>query len=403
MRRNIVLGVTGGIAAYKAAEIVSRLKKQRVEVDVIMTRHAQEFIAPLTFQSLSGNKTVVDMFDTHFIPDIEHIALAKKAEVLLIAPATANVIAKLAHGIADDMLTSVALASKAQLVIAPAMNTVMYDAPATQENLETLKRRGAVIIEPVEGLLACNDVGRGKMEEPERIVEVALHYLERTREWEGKKVLITAGPTQEAIDPVRYITNHSSGKMGYALAHQAALRGAEVFLVSGHVSLKTPYGVTRIPVTSADDMYQAVMQYAPECDIIIKAAAVADYTPLEPRDQKIKKQPDDFKLELRRTQDILFTLGQQKRADQILVGFAAETNDVIEHAQDKLRRKHADLIVANDIKSAGAGFAADTNIVTLLDADGRIDRLTLMLKEEAAAAILNRIEEKRQDRSKSTQ
>ncbi len=294
---NVVLGVTGGIAAYKSAEIVSRLKKRNVNVDVIMTKSAQEFIAPLTFQSLSGNKTVTDMFSTDFRPDIEHISLAKKADVLLIAPATANIIGKLAYGIADDMLSTVAMATKAQLIIAPAMNTVMYESPALQENLATLKKRGAIIIEPKEGLLACNDVGKGKMEEPEVIVDAVMLELIRDNDLSGKKVLVTAGPTRESIDPVRFITNRSTGKMGYAMAQEAVRRGAKVTLITGKTNEKIPYGIAEvIEIESAQQMYEAVMNEIANADIVIKSAAVADYKPKKfggSKTQKIGRRDDD--------------------------------------------------------------------------------------------------------------
>lgn len=391
MSGNVLLGVTGGIAAYKAADIVSRLIKQDVNVDVIMTKYAQEFITPMTFQSLSGNKTVTDMFDTSFRPDIEHISLAKKADVILIAPATANIIAKIAHGIADDMLTTVVLASKAKLIIAPAMNTVMYEAEVTQNNIKTLKERGVIVIDPVEGLLACNDLGRGKMEEPENIVEAVLYHLTCSRDLEGKKVLITAGPTRESIDPVRFITNRSTGKMGYEMAREAKRRGADVTLVSGRVNLKAPYGVNLINIESAQDMYEEVMKRAGESDIIIKSAAVADYTPQNKSYIKIKKQSGDIKIELERTHDILFEVGQAKTDQQILVGFAAETNDVIENAKSKMQRKNLDFIIANDVKKEGAGFGTDTNIVTIIPRQGEIEPLPVMKKSEVARAVFDRI------------
>lgn len=391
MSGNVLLGVTGGIAAYKAADIVSRLIKQDVNVDVIMTKYAQEFITPMTFQSLSGNKTVTDMFDTSFRPDIEHISLAKKADVILIAPATANIIAKIAHGIADDMLTTVVLASKAKLIIAPAMNTVMYEAEVTQNNIKTLKERGVIVIDPVEGLLACNDLGRGKMEEPENIVEAVLYHLTCSRDLEGKKVLITAGPTRESIDPVRFITNRSTGKMGYEMAREAKRRGADVTLVSGRVNLKAPYGVNLINIESAQDMYEEVMKRAGESDIIIKSAAVADYTPQNKSNIKIKKQSGDIKIELERTHDILFEVGQAKTDKQILVGFAAETNDVIENAKSKMQRKNLDFIIANDVKKEGAGFGTDTNIVTIIPRQGEIEPLPVMKKSEVARAVFDRI------------
>ena len=391
MSGNVLLGVTGGIAAYKAADIVSRLIKQDVNVDVIMTKYAQEFITPMTFQSLSGNKTVTDMFDTSFRPDIEHMSLAKKADVILIAPATANIIAKIAHGIADDMLTTVVLASKAKLIIAPAMNTVMYEAEVTQNNIKTLKERGVIVIDPVEGLLACNDLGRGKMEEPENIVEAVLYHLTCSRDLEGKKVLITAGPTRESIDPVRFITNRSTGKMGYEMAREAKRRGADVTLVSGRVNLKAPYGVNLINIESAQDMYEEVMKRAGESDIIIKSAAVADYTSQNKSNIKIKKQSGDMKIELERTHDILFEVGQAKTDPQILVGCAAETNDVIENAKSKMQRKNLDFIIANDVKKEGAGFGTDTNIVTIIPRQGEIEPLPVMKKSEVARAVFDRI------------
>lgn len=391
MSGNVLLGVTGGIAAYKAADIVSRLIKQDVNVDVIMTKYAQEFITPMTFQSLSGNKTVTDMFDTSFTPDIEHISLAKKADVILIAPATANIIAKIAHGIADDMLTTVVLASKAKLIMAPAMNTVMYEAEVTQNNIKTLKERGVIVIDPVEGLLACNDIGRGKMEEPENIVEAVLYHLTCSRDLEGKKVLITAGPTRESVDPVRFITNRSTGKMGYEMAREAKRRGADVTLVSGRVNLKAPYGVNLINIESAQDMYEEVMKRAGESDIIIKSAAVADYTPQNKSNIKIKKQSGNIKIELERTHDILFEVGQAKTDQQILVGFAAETNDVIENAKSKMQRKNLDFIIANDVKKEGAGFGTDTNIVTIIPRQGEIEPLPVMKKSEVARAVFDRI------------
>lgn len=395
MLGNVVLGVTGGIAAYKAAEIVSRLKKKSINVDVIMTENAQKFVTPLTFQSLSGNKTITHMFDTEFIPNIEHISLAKKADVLLIAPATANIIAKIANGIADDMLSTVVLASQGKLVIAPAMNTVMYESIVTQKNIQTLKDRGAIFIEPLEGLLACNDVGRGKMEDPEKIVDVVVHQLIKDEDLVGKRVLITAGPTIEAIDPVRFITNRSTGTMGYAMAQEAARRGAVVTLVSGKTNLKVPFGVNNVVyVESAQQMYDVVMQYGNQSDIIIKSAAVADYKPKNISDKKLKKKDGEMSIELDRTKDILFELGQNKREGQILVGFAAETNDVLENAQSKIKRKNLDMIVANDVKKAGAGFGTQTNIVTIIEKDGTIQALPIMSKNEVAKAVFDKISEK---------
>ncbi len=391
---NVVLGVTGGIAAYKSADIVSRLKKLNVNVDVIMTENAQKFITPLTFQSLSGNKTITNMFDTDFHPDIEHISLAKKADIILIAPATANMIAKIANGIADDMLSTVVMASKAQLIIAPAMNTVMYESIANQKNMQTLRERGAIFIEPVEGLLACKDVGKGKMQEPEKIVQVVLHYLIKDSDLAGKKVLITAGATRESIDPVRYLTNRSTGKMGYAMAQEAVRRGASVTLVSGKTNLEIPYGVDNvIVVESAEEMYQAVMRHASSSDIIIKSAAVADYTPARKSDSKIKKKDGDMKIELERTKDILMALGKMKKENQILIGFAAETDNVVEYAKDKLRRKNLDMIVANDVKKSGAGFGTDTNIVAIVDKEANTQEIPMLSKSEVAKVVFDRISE----------
>lgn len=391
---NVVLGVTGGIAAYKSADIASKLKKLNINVDVIMTKNAQQFITPLTFQSLTGTKTITDMFITDFEPDIEHISLAKKADVILIAPATANIIAKIAHGIADDMLSTVVMASKAQLLIAPAMNTVMYESPATQKNIRILKERGVIFIEPIEGLLACKDIGKGKMQDPEVIVDIVLHHLIKDSDLDGKKVLITAGPTMESIDPIRYITNRSTGKMGYAMAQEAVRRGAKVILVTGKTNLKVPYGIDQvISIESAEQMYDAVMEYAKTCDIIIKSAAVADYKPKNRSESKIKKSDGDMKIELDRTRDILFELGKQKQKNQVLIGFAAETNDVLENAKSKVERKNLDMIVVNDVKRPGAGFSSDTNIVTLIDRKGKLENLPMMSKQEVAKAVFDKISE----------
>lgn len=389
---NVVLGVTGGIAVYKACDIVSRLKKNGVNVDVIMTKSATEFVGPMTFQSLSNNRVVTDMFDTNFYWDIEHIALAKKADLFLIAPATANIIGKMANGIADDMLSTTVMATKAQIIVAPAMNTNMYENSAVQENIEKLKARGVLFIEPVEGLLACNDVGKGKLEDSEKIVDITMHHLSKTNDLEGKNILITAGPTIEAIDPVRYITNRSSGKMGYNIAKEAVRRGAKVTLISGKTQEKVPYGIeTFISIESSEDMYNAVMANADKMDIIIKSAAVADYTPREKSQSKLKKKDGDLKIELARTQDILFEVGKQKLPHQILVGFAAETDDVLENAKSKMQRKNLDFIVANDIKKEGAGFGVDTNIVNIIDKDGIITPLPIMKKSEVALKLFDRI------------
>lgn len=394
MKYNVVLGVTGGIAAYKACDIVSRLTKKEVNVDVIMTRSATEFVGPITLQSLSKNKVVTDMFDTNFYWDIEHISLAKKADVFLIAPATANIIGKMANGIADDMLSTTLMATKSKIIMAPAMNTVMYESPAVQENIQKLIKRGVIFIEPLEGLLACNDIGKGKMQDPETIADTVIHHLTLTNDLEGKKVLVTAGPTIEVIDPVRYITNRSSGKMGYQVAREAVRRGAHVTLISGKTSEKIPYGISEfISIESAEDMYQAVITRAAEMDIIIKSAAVADYTPSQKSKSKIKKSEGDMSIELERTHDILFETGQQKRKNQILVGFAAETDHILKNAVSKMKRKNLDLIVANDVKKEGAGFGVDTNIVNIIDRDGSVTELPLMDKSMVAKNLFDKIME----------
>lgn len=392
MKYNVVLGVTGGIAAYKACEVVSRLKKHNVNVDVIMTRHATEFVGSLTFQSLSSNKVVTDMFATDVHWDIEHISLAKKADVFLIAPATANIIGKMANGIADDMLSTTVMATKSQIIMAPAMNTNMYENAVVQENIEKLRKLGVLFIEPAEGLLACNDVGRGKMQEPEQIVEVVMHHLTKNKDLSGKNVLVTAGPTIEAVDPVRYITNRSTGKMGYQIAKEAVRRGARVTLISGKTQEKLPYGISEyISIESSQEMYEAVMKNMEKMDIIIKSAAVADYTPKEKSDSKIKKKDGDLNIELARTHDILFEAGQKKKPNQILVGFAAETDDIMKNALSKMERKNLDLIVANDIKKEGAGFGVNTNIVNIIDREGTITELPLMEKSQVAKNLLDLI------------
>lgn len=390
MAFNVVLGVTGGIAAYKSCEIVSRLKKQGVSVDVIMTKHAEEFVGEITFRSLSGNKVTTDMFDTNIYWEIEHISLAKKADLFLIAPATANIIGKIANGIADDMLSTTVMATKAPVLIAPAMNTNMYCNIAVQENIKKLQERGITFINPVEGLLACNDIGAGKMEEPEKIVEQVMFQLNKSQELKGKKVLVTAGPTIEAIDPVRYVTNRSTGKMGYAIAYEAALRGAEVTLITGKTDLAIPFGINKvIKVISAEDMYQEVIKHSRDMDIIIKSAAVADYTPKTISNSKIKKKDGDLSIELKRTKDILSEVGKSKKSGQIVVGFAAETDDVMKNAQDKMDRKNLDLIVANDINREGAGFGVETNIVNIIKKNGEIISLPQLEKAQVAKELLN--------------
>ena len=391
MSKTVVLGVSGGIAAYKACDVVSRLRKENVQVNVIMTKHATEFVSALTFQSISQNPVAVEMFEPVTNWDIEHISLAKKADIFLIAPATANVIGKIANGIADDMLSTTVMATKAPVVIAPAMNTNMYENPVTQANIQKLKDLGYIFIEPGYGRLACGDLGPGKLAEPDLIVENIKFLLNKTDELKGKNVLVTAGPTQEAIDPVRYITNKSTGKMGYALAYQAALMGAKVTLVTGPTNLEIPFGISEvIKIKSAGQMYEAVTSRFDEMDIVIKSAAVADYKPKNISDSKIKKSDSDLVLELDRNKDILFELGKLK-TKQVLVGFAAETDDLIANAQKKLAKKNLDFIVANDLKQEGAGFAGDTNIVKLLFADGNIEELPIMTKNQLSKEIYDKI------------
>lgn len=388
--KKIVLGVTGGIAAYKAADLVSRLKKSGAEVFVIMTDHASEFVMPLTFQTLSQNPVVSDMFDAPETWDVEHIALAKKADLFVIAPASANVIGKVAHGIADDMLTTTIMATQAPVLMAPAMNTRMYLNPIVQRNINLLKDLGYFFADPVSGRLACADVGVGKMAEPQDIIERIRQLLFTQKDLTGVSVMITAGPTREPIDPVRYITNHSSGKMGYALAEQAVRRGADVVLISGKTALEAPAGVEFIQVTTAAEMYEAVMIHYVPCQVLIKAAAVADYRPKVAADKKMKKNDDDLVISLEKTQDIALALGKVKE-NRVFVGFAAETNDLIENAQEKIAKKNFDFIVANNILQAGAGFDGDTNIVTLIDPDGSQQSLELMKKHEVADIILDKI------------
>ncbi len=390
--KNIVLGVSGGIAAYKACELTSRLKKLNANIDVIMTRSAAEFVAPLTFQSLSLNQVVTDMFDAPKYWEVEHISLAKKADVFVIAPATANIIGKLANGIADDMLSTTAMATKAQVVIVPAMNVNMYENPVVQKNIEALKELGYIIIDPDEGRLACGDIGKGKMAEPAEIVEKLVEVLMPKRDLEGKTVIVTAGPTREAIDPVRYISNHSSGKMGYAIADKAAKRGARVLLVSGPTNLATPTGVERIDIESTADMLSKVLMHFQNADIIIKSAAPADYTVEEYSSQKIKKSSDELTLKLKKNPDIAYELGKIK-GHRILVGFAAETNDLIENAKTKVNKKNFDFIVANDVTAEGAGFGTDTNVVKLIDKDGEVVDVPKMQKTELADVILDKVSE----------
>jgi len=388
--KKIVLGVSGGIAAYKACELVSRLKKLNADVHVIMTASAAKFVTPLTFQSLSLNQVAVDMFDTPNYWEIEHISLAKLADVIVIAPATANIIGKLANGIADDMLSTTIMATKAKVLIAPAMNTNMYENPVLQRNIKILSELGYIMIPPAEGRLACGDVGKGKMAEPAVVEKSIIDLLNPRQDMAGRTVLVTAGPTREAIDPVRFISNNSTGKMGYAIARQAALRGAKVYLVSGPTILDTPIGVERYNVISAEEMYSKVMELFPKCDIVIKAAAVADYAPMTAYSQKVKKSGNQLELKLKKNPDILYELGKIK-GDKILVGFAMETENLVENAAEKVKKKNLDFIAANDLNEAGAGFAAETNAVKLIDREGNIENIPLKMKDEIADIILDRI------------
>lgn len=387
--KTIVLGVTGGIACYKIASLASALVKQHADVQVIMTENATKFIAPLTFEQLTGNKVLTDTFDRNFVHNVEHVAIADKADFVLIAPATANILAKLAHGICDDMLTTTVLACDCKKAVAPSMNTKMYENPITRDNIKLLSHYGFEIIEPAEGRLACGAVGKGKLPEPEDLLEVCLQAVAREKDLCGKKVLVTAGPTREALDPVRFLSNRSSGKMGYAIAKAAARRGAEVTLISGPTALKKLSYVKTVDILTAEDMYNAVMAEK-DSDIIIKAAAVADYTPETVADNKIKKADDDLSIALKRTKDILGTLGASKRPGQILVGFSMETENMLENSRKKLAKKNLDLIAANNVKVAGAGFSVDTNVLTLITADA-CEELPLMSKDEAADALLSKV------------
>ena len=387
--KTVLLGVTGGIAAYKAAYLASALHKLHAHVEVVMTEHATKFVAPLTFEQLTGNRCMVDTFDRNFSHQVEHIALADRTDLVLIAPATANVCAKLAHGLADDMLTTTVLACTCPKVIAPAMNTNMYLNPVTQDNLDTLRRYGWEVISPASGHLACGTTGPGRMPEPEVLLQHVLRVLALPHDLEGKRVLVTAGPTQEAIDPVRYLTNHSTGKMGYALARVAMLRGAQVTLVSGPTALEPPPFVEVVPVVSAQDMFEAVTGRQAWADLIFKAAAVADYTPADYHDDKVKKKDGDLSIPLRRTQDILQHLGDHRRPGQVICGFSMETRDLLANSAAKLEKKHVDMICANNLKVAGAGFGTDTNVITLITRSG-VEELPLLSKEEAAGRIIDR-------------
>ncbi len=388
--KTILLGVTGGIAAYKSANLASLLVKAGAEVRVIMTENATNFITPTTFETLTGHKCITDTFDRNFEFKVEHISLAQKADAIIIAPATANIIAKLAHGIADDMLTTTVLASKAPKIISPAMNTAMFENPITQDNISTLKKYGMTIIEPAQGLLACGDIGAGKMPEPEVILQYILKACAFKKDMAGLKVLVTAGSTQEAIDPVRYITNHSTGKMGYSIAKACMLRGADVTLVSGVTNLTPPMFIDVINIKSAEEMYQAVHSKAKDMDIIIKAAAVADYRPSNVSDEKMKKSDDEMSISLERTHDILKSLGDVKTPNQFLCGFSMETQNMIENSKKKLLKKNLDMIVANNLKVSGAGFGTDTNVVTFITKDST-EELPIMGKDKVAYAILDKI------------
>lgn len=388
--KTVLLGVTGSIAAYKIASLASALKKLHADVHVLMTQNATNFINPITFESLTGNKCLVDTFDRNFQFQVEHVSIAKKADVVMIAPASANVIGKLAHGIADDMLTTTVMACKCKKYISPAMNTNMFENPIVQDNLKTLEHYGYEVIQPASGYLACGDTGAGKMPEPETLLAYIEKEIAREKDLQGKKILVTAGPTQEAIDPVRYITNHSSGKMGYAIAKAAMLRGAEVTLVSGRTAIEAPLFVNVVPIVTAKDMFEAVTGISNEQDIIIKAAAVADYRPAVVSSEKVKKKEGQMYIELERTDDILKYLGENKREGQFLCGFSMETQNMISNSRAKLEKKNLDMVAANNVKEAGAGFQGDTNVLTLITQKEETS-LPLMSKEDAANKLLDKI------------
>ena len=386
--KTVLLGVTGGIAAYKAAALASALVKLNACVEVIMTRNATQFITPLTFEQLTGNRTIIDTFDRNFAHQVEHISLAQRTDLVLIAPATANICAKLAHGLADDMLTTTVLACRCPKLIAPAMNTNMYENPVTQDNLESLRRYGWQVISPASGRLACGAEGAGKLPEPETLLQHILRVIAFPHDLADKHVLVTAGPTQEALDPVRYLTNHSTGKMGYALAKMAMLRGAQVTLVTGPTAIAPPPFVDVLHVVSAKDMFEAVAGHCQNADFIFKAAAVADYTPVDYSDNKLKKKDADMAIPLQRTQDILKFLGENRRAAQVICGFSMETQNLVENSRAKLLKKNVDMICANNLKVAGAGFGVDTNVITLITKDNTVE-MALQSKESAANAILD--------------
>ena len=388
--KTVLLGVTGSIAAYKIAYLASALKKLHAQVHVLMTQNATNFINPITFETLTGNKCLVDTFDRNFQFSVEHVSIAKQADVVMIAPASANVIGKLAHGIADDMLTTTIMACKCKKIVSPAMNTNMYENPIVQDNLAILQHYGYEVIEPASGYLACGDTGAGKMPEPEMLLDYILREITKEKDLLGRKVLVTAGPTQEAIDPVRYITNHSSGKMGYALAKAAMLRGADVTLVSGPCAIEPPPFVKLVPVVTAKEMFDAVTSVSFEQDIIIKAAAVADYRPANVYEDKVKKHEEQMSIKLEKTDDILGYLGEHRLPGQFLCGFSMETQNMLGNSRAKLGKKHLDMVAANNLKVAGAGFQGDTNVLTLITQDEDVS-LQLMSKEDAANVILDKI------------
>ena len=392
--KTILLGITGGIAAYKAAYLASALVKLHASVEVVMTEHATKFIAPLTFEQLTGNKVMVDTFDRNFVHQVEHIALAERTDLVIIAPATANVIAKLAHGLADDMLTTTVLAARCKKLVAPAMNTAMLENPITQDNLKTLAHYGFGIIQPAVGLLACKDVGSGKLPEPEVLLDEIARELAREKDLAGVHVTVTAGPTQESLDPVRFLTNHSSGKMGYAIAREAMLRGAEVTLISGPVALKPVPGVELVKITTAQDMLEAVQAALPQTDILIKAAAVADYRPATVADEKLKKKDGELSIPLERTADILAWVSENRHPGLFVCGFSMETENMLENSRGKLIKKGLDMIVANNLKTQGAGFGVETNVVTLITKD-EVKELPLMGKDAVAGKLLDEIQKRR--------
>ena len=393
--KTVLLGITGGIAAYKMANVASALRKTGAEVHCILTQNATQFITPLTFETLSNNRCIVDTFDRNFQYDVAHVSLAKKADVILIAPATANVIAKLAHGLADDMLTTTVLASRCPKLIAPAMNTAMLENPATQENLATLRRYGFTVIEPATGMLACKDVGSGKLPEPEVLCEEIYRVIAREKDLQGLHITVTAGPTQESLDPVRFLTNHSSGKMGYAIAREAMLRGADVTLISGPVALKAPLGVKLVNITTAQEMLEGVQAALPQTDVLVMAAAVADYRPAVVADQKMKKGEGDMSIPLERTGDVLGWVAQNRHPGLFVCGFSMETEHMLENSQKKRTKKKLDMIVANNLKTQGAGFGVETNVVTLITQDW-VEELPLLGKDEVAGKLLTAIAAQRQ-------